>query len=1018
MRNLTEVSLNNRILIWYFIAVVALGGIVAYFKLGRMEDPQFTIRQMVITAAWPGATAEEMQEQVTDKLEKRLQDTPHLKNIKSENRPGQTVIYVGLDNEIPKEDIRPVWRDVRNFCEDVKRNLPEGVYGPYYNDRFDDVYGTIYAVTGEGYSYEELRQYAEKTRRLLLNCDSVQKVELIGEQPEKVYVEIDAPKLAELGLSPEEIGAALKKQNVMTAAAMVDTNSSNVYLRLNGKYDDVQAIAETPISVNGRSFRLGDIARVTRKYADPAEAKMFFNSQPAIGIAVSMEVGGNILKLGEELKNTVTAVQQDLPAGMEIQQVANQAEVVKSSIDEFVETLLIAIAIVLAVSFLSLGVHTGMVVACCIPLVLCGVFVFMYMTGIDLHKVSLGALIIALGLLVDDAIIAVEMMSVKLEAGLNKVEAACYAFTATAKPMLTGTLITCSGFIPVAFAKGMASEFCQALFPVIGVALVLSWIVSVMVAPLLGTYMIKVTPHAEQERAGASYQDKFYAVFRKLLEVFLAYRKTVLGATAAIFILSLVMMPHIRQEFFPSSTRPEIILTMKLSEGSSKAATQQAADRMAAFLQRHEDLLDNYSYYVGKYVPRFVLTVDPKAAADNVSQFVMVTKDVKSREKLAAALKEATVDEFADVQTKLQYIQTGPPEDYPVMLRVTGYSMEQVKELAYKVEAIVAADSNNYNVNLDWDDKSKVVKIELDKDKLRAMGLNVQAVKQMIYTEITGAAAAQFYTGDRTLDITLRLAVQDRDDLSELGKLPIYMGSAGYVTLEQIGKISYGAEEGFIKRYNLMPAIMVQADIKSGTANDATKKAFEATKELRKDLPLGYNIEAAGALSDSADSLHYLMQPVPAMLFVIMTLLMFQLGSIKQMLLTLLTAPLGLIGVAWGMLITDSVMGFVAELGILALFGMIIRNSVILIDQIKQHIAAGETPYDAVVDSAVLRFRPIMLTAAAAILGMLPLMASTFWGPMAVVIASGLLVATILTLLVLPAMYAVAYRIPQKNKDL
>ena len=1016
MRNLTEVSLNNRILIWYFIAVVALGGIVAYFKLGRMEDPQFTIRQMVITAAWPGATAEEMQEQVTDKLEKRLQDTPHLKNIKSENRPGQTVIYVGLDNDIPKEDIRPVWRDVRNFCEDVKRNLPEGVYGPYYNDRFDDVYGTIYAVTGEGYSYEELRRYAEKTRRLLLNCDSVQKVELIGEQPEKVYVEIDAPKLAELGLSPEEIGAALKKQNVMTAAAMVDTNSSNVYLRLNGKYDDVQAIAETPISVNGRSFRLGDIARVTRKYADPAEAKMFFNGQPAIGIAVSMEVGGNILKLGEELKNTVTAVQQDLPAGMEIQQVANQAEVVKSSIDEFVETLLIAIAIVLGVSFLSLGVRTGMVVACCIPLVLCGVFVFMYMAGIDLHKVSLGALIIALGLLVDDAIIAVEMMSVKLEAGLNRTEAACYAFNATAKPMLTGTLITCSGFIPVAFAKGMASEFCQALFPVIGVALVLSWIVSVMVAPLLGTYMIKVTPHAEQERAGASYQDKFYAVFRKLLEVFLAYRKTVLGATAAIFILSLVMMPHIRQEFFPSSTRPEIILTMKLPEGSSKAATQQAADRMAAFLQRHEDLLDNYSYYVGKYVPRFVLTVDPKAAADNVSQFVMVTKDVKSREKLAAALKEATVDEFADVQTKLQYIQTGPPEDYPVMLRVTGYSMEQVKELAHKVEAIVAADSNNYNVNLDWDDKSKVVKIELDKDKLRAMGLNVQAVKQMIYTEITGAAAAQFYTGDRTLDITLRLAVQDRDDLSELGKLPIYMGSAGYVTLEQIGKISYGAEEGFIKRYNLMPAIMVQADIKSGTANDATKKAFEATKELRKDLPLGYNIEAAGALSDSADSLHYLMQPVPAMIFVIMTLLMFQLGSIKQMLLTLLTAPLGLIGVVWGMLITDSVMGFVAELGILALFGMIIRNSVILIDQIKQHIAAGETPYDAVVDSAVLRFRPIMLTAAAAILGMLPLMASTFWGPMAVVIASGLLVATILTLLVLPAMYAVAYKIPYKEQ--
>ena len=1016
MRNLTEVSLNNRVLVWYFIAVTALGGIAAYFNLGRMEDPQFTIRQMVVTAAWPGATAEEMQEQVTDKLEKRLQDTPHLKHLKSENRPGQTVIYVGLDDEIAKEDIRPAWRDVRNFCEDVKRNLPDGVYGPFYNDRFDDVYGTIYAVTGDGYNYEELRQYAEKTRRLLLNCKSVQKVEIVGEQSEKIYVEIDAPKLAQLGISPEEIGAALKKQNVMTAAAMVDTNSSNVYLRLTGKYDDVQAIAETPLSVNGRSFRMGDVAKVTRKYADPADTKMFFNGQPAVGIAVSMEEGGNILELGETLKKTVEAVQRDLPAGVEIQQVANQSEVVNSSIGEFVETLLIAIAIVLAVSFLSLGVHTGMVVACCIPLVLCGVFVFMYMAGIDLHKVSLGALIIALGLLVDDAIIAVEMMSVKLEAGLNKVEAACYAFTATAKPMLTGTLITCSGFIPVAFAKGMASEFCQALFPVIGVSLVLSWIVSVMVAPLLGTYMIKVTPHAQKAEAASSRREKFYALFRKLLHMFLAYRKTVLVVTAAVFVLSLVMLPHIRQEFFPTSTRPEILLEMKLPEGSSKAATQQAADRMSAFLQRHAELLDNYSYYVGEYAPRFVLTVDPKAAADNVSQFVMVTKDVKAREMLAAALNEAATDEFADVQTKLQYIQTGPPADYPVMLRVTGYTTEQAKELAHRVKDIVAADSNNYNVNLDWDNKSKVVKVELDQDKLREMGLNVQAVKQMIYTEITGAAAAQFYTGDRTLDITLRLSVQDRDDLSELGKLPIYMGSAGYITLEQIGRISYDAEPGFIKRYNLMPAIMVQADIKSGTANDATKKAFEATKELREDLPLGCNIEVAGALGDSADSLHYLMQPVPAMLFVIMTLLMFQLGSMKQMLLTLLTAPLGIIGVVWGMLITDSAMGFVAELGILALFGMIIRNSVILIDQIKQHIAAGQSPYDAVVDSAVLRFRPIMLTAAAAILGMLPLMASTFWGPMAVAIASGLLVATILTLLVLPAMYAVAYKIPYKEQ--
>ncbi|BAL81942.1 putative efflux protein [Selenomonas ruminantium subsp. lactilytica TAM6421] len=1015
MRNLTEVSLKNRTLVWYFIVITAIGGILSYFQLGRMEDPQFTIRQMVVSAAWPGATAEEMQEQVTDKLEKRLQDTPHLKAIKSENRAGQTVIYVELQDEMHKADIRPTWRDVRNFCEDIKKDLPEGVYGPYYNDRFDDVFGTVYAVTGDGYSYEELRQYAEKTRRMLLNVPSVQKVELIGEQKEKIYVELDTMKLSELGISPQVISNALKTQNEMTAAAMVDTDSSNVYLRLSGQFADVKAIEETPISVSGRNFRLGDVAKVSRKAGSPADSKMFFNGEPAVGIAVSMEDGGNILDLGENLKKQVKAIQGELPAGLEIRQVANQSEVVRSSINEFIKTLMEAIVIVLAVSFMSLGWRTGMVVACCIPLVLCGVFVCMYVLGIDLHKVSLGALIIALGLLVDDAIIAVEMMSVKLEAGLSRFDAACFAFKATAKPMLTGTLITCAGFIPVAFSKGMASEFCSALFPVIGIALVLSWIVSVMVAPLLGTYMIRVKPKVDEQGELNPYQSRFYVEFRKVLRLFLTHRRTVLLGTVALFVLSLVMMPHIRQEFFPTSTRPEVLMELKLPEGASMEASQEVADRMSNFLQQHEDLLDNYSYYVGRYAPRFVLTVDPKTSTDNVTNFVIVAKDVKSREKLAEELKKSFNEDFADVRAKLQYLQTGPPADYPVMLRVTGYNTEKTKEIAHKVEEIVAADSNNYNVHLDWNEKSKVVKLELDQDKLKSLGLSAQAVKQMIYTEVTGAKAAQFYTGDRTLDITLRLAVADREDLGKLKNLPIYLGSAGYVPLEQIAKISYGAEDGLIKRRNLLPTITVQAEVHEGTANDATKKAYEATKELRENLPFGCKIEVAGSLESSNNASGFLLVPIPAMIFVIMTLLMFQLDSAKQMLLTLLTAPLGLIGVVWGMLLTGSAMGFVAELGILALFGMIIRNSVILIDQIKKHIAEGESPYDAVVDSSILRFRPIMLTAAAAILGMIPLMASTFWGPMAVAISSGLLVATILTLLVLPTMYAVAYKVENKQ---
>ncbi len=1014
MTNLTEISLKHRALVWYFIIMTAIGGVAAYFQLGRMEDPQFTIRQMVITAAWPGATAEQMQEQVTDKLEKKFQDVPGLDHINSETRAGQTVIYVALKPEVSKDQIRPIWRDVHNFGEAVKKDLPEGVYGPYYNDRFDDVYGSIYAVTGDGYSYEELRQYAEKTRRDLLRIPSVQKVELIGEQPDVVYVELQRDKIAELGINPQIIANALKTQNNMTATGEVETSTNDVFLRVSGVFDDIDAIREMPINANGKVLRLGDIARVQRQSIDPAKPKMYFNGEPAIGIAVSMEEGGNILELGEQLRQEIGKIQQEVPVGLEIHQVSDQPKVVDGSIHDFVKTLVEAIVIVLAVSFLSLGVRTGMVVAGCIPLVLCGVFCVMYMAGIDLHKVSLGALIIALGLLVDDAIIAVEMMSVKLEMGLNRFDAACYAFRATAKPMLTGTLITCAGFIPVAFSEGLASEFCRALFPVIATALLLSWLVSVMIAPLFGYHLIQVEVKTDEAGKFDPYQSKFYRWFREVLVWFLDHRRLVLGVTAVLFLVSVGMLKFVKQEFFPTSTRPEVLIELKLPEGSSMAATQEVCDRMSDWLQARQDLLANYSYYVGRYAPRFVLTIDPKAERDNAAQFVLVAKDTEAREKLTEQLNKAFADDFADVRAKMQFIQTGPPAAYPVMLRVTGYTSDQAKELARKVADIVAEDPNNYNVNMSWGDKSKVMHLELDQDKLNSLGVSSQAVSQQLYTAITGATAAQFYAGDRTIDIKLRLASEDRQDLSKIKSLPIYLGQAGYVPLEQLAKISYEAEDGYIERRDLMPTVTVQAEIHAGTANDATQKAFDATKELREDLPFGCRIEPAGALADSKDSAGYLMKPIPMMIFIIMTLLMFQLGSVKQMALTVLTAPLGIIGVSWGMLLTNSAMGFVAELGILALSGMIIRNSVILIDQIQKHLADGETPWDAVVDSAILRFRPIMLTAAAAILGMLPLMFSRFWGPMAVAIASGLLVATVLTLLVLPAMYAVAYKVKRE----
>ena len=1007
MHNLTELALKNKVLVWYFIVIIAIAGVFSYMKLGRAEDPSYNVRTMVVTVAWPGASAQQMQEQVVDKIEQKLQDTQDLDYLKSFSRPGEAAIYVNLNDQMDAKELRNRWHDVRNLVEDMKKDLPEGVYGPYYNDRFDDVYGSIYALTGDGYSYEELRQKAEKIRRMMLDVPDVSKVELVGDQSEKIYIEVANAKLAELGISPTAVADAVKGQNAMTPSGMIDTQSDNVYLRISGVFENVDAIKNLPINANGKVFRLGDIATVERRYTEPSDPKMFYNGKPAVGIVVSMKSGGNILNLGTNLEKLQTSVKSDLPAGMEIHQVSDQPKVVKNSISDFVDTLRDAVIIVLVVSFLSLGLRTGLVVAFCIPLVLAGVFCVMEVAGIDLQKVSLGALIIALGLLVDDAIIAVEMMSVQLEKGLNRFDAACYAFKATAKPMLTGTLVTSAGFIPVAFADGAASEFCRSLFPVILSALLISWIVSVMVAPLFGYYLIKIKKDKIEKDP---YDNRFYRFFRKVLTWCLTHRVIVIGGTAALFVFSVGLMKFIPQEFFPPSLRPEIIVEMTLPEGSSMQATQAEAAKLSQYLDTQKDKMDGYSYYVGEGAPRFVLTLEPVLPANNYAQFVVVAKDVSERESLTQLIQKQLADTQPNVRVNIKNIPLGPPSDYPIMLRVSGYDVDKVKGYAQQIAKKVSEDPNTENVFLNWEQKSKVMHLELDQDKLRAMGLSGTDVAKTLYTELSGATIAEYYAADKTIGIQLRLQDNDRNDLSKIKNIPIYIGT-GYVPLDQVAKISYAAEDGLIWRRDLKPTITVEGNIKSGTANDATQKAYDSIQEIRDSMPFGYTVEVDGALENSQKSLKYLLGPVPVMILLIMTLLMFQLRNVSQMVLTLITAPMGLIGVAIGMLLFGKSLGFVAYLGILALGGMIIRNSVILIDQIKKHMEAGEDPWHAVIDSAVLRFRPIMLTAAAAILGMLPLMRNIFFGPMAVAIASGLLVATVLTLLVLPTMYAAWYKI-------
>ncbi len=1009
--NLTDWALTHRQIVFYFVAALFVGGAISYVRLGRMEDPDFTIRKMVVAVVWPGASARDVEEQLTDKLEKKLQDTPGLDYLDSYSYPGKSVIYVTLkDDAVTGDQVRPVWQEVRNMVDDVWYTLPEGVIGPFLNDRFDDVFGCIYALTSDGFSMEEMRATMERIRRIALAVPSVRKAELVGVQPEKVYIEIDNAKLAQFGVDPGLVLRTIQAQNAMTPSGMIETSTDNVYLRVTGIFDSVDSLRDLPVRVGGMAFRLSDVATIERAYGEPAEPKFFFNGRPAIGLAISMGKGGNILTLGKNLEAMVSEVEGDLPQGMELSSVANQPEVVKESIDEFVKSLAEAVGIVLIVSFISLGFRSGIVVALCIPLVIAGVFMCMSIIGIDLHKISLGALIIALGLLVDDAIIAIEMMIVKLEQGWERSKAASFAYTATAYPRLTGALVTCAGFIPVGFSKGTASEFVGSIFSVVMIALLLSWLVAGAVTPLLGNYLVRVKPAAEGGHADI-YNTRFYNFFRRVLAWCLQHRGLVLSATALSFLVSLYLMGKVPQEFFPASTRPELLVDLRLPQGASMETTEE---RSMAFTKRFEGdpNIESCSLHVGIGAPRFVLTSDPTHPDSNFAQVIFVSKDLETRVALSRKVKETLENEFPEIQSNIKLIQTGPPSSYPVMLRVSGYEHDKVRDLAQQVREVMLADSNLWNVNLNWHEKSKVMRIAVDQDKARIQGIDRQTLALTLQTFISGAELSEYREQDRTVDIVFRVGERNRTDLSNIKDLSIPIGNGNAVALDQIATITFEAEDGLVRRRDLKPTITVQANTIDGVlGNDATKALFARLSALLASLPPGYAISIGGPLEDSTKASNWLMQPVPAMLAIILTLLMFQLKSIPKMLLTLLTAPLGIIGVSISLLLTGSPMGFVVQLGILALAGIIMRNSVILIDQIDQLLAAGQSPWDAILNATILRFRPIMLTAAAAILGMVPLISSVFWGPMAIAIAGGLFVATLMTLLVLPTMYATVYRV-------
>ncbi len=1013
--NLSAWALKHPSLIAFLIVVLMLAGTMSYFSLGRAEDPDFTFKLMIVRTNWPGATAREMEQQVTDKVEKKLQETPYLSHVMSYSKAGESTVYVVLRDDTPPKQVEGVWYQVRKKVNDIRHTLPQGTLGPFFNDEFGDTFGTIYAFTSDGFTHRELKDYVEAVREEVLRVRDVGKADLLGVQPERIYIEFSNKKLASLGVSPQQMINVVQQQNTQAASGLVQTASDRIYTRVSGDFEDVRALTELSIQANGRLLRLGDIAEIKRDYIDPPSAQFRYNGEPAIGLAISMAKGGNMIQLGERLAPVLAQIKADMPIGIDVHQVADQPEVVQRSIDEFMKVLLEAVVIVLGVSFLSLGLRSGLVVALCIPLVLAITFTAMQIFGIDFQRISLGALIIALGLLVDDAIIAVEMMQVKMEQGMDRFHAASFAYKSTAFPMLTGTLITAAGFVPVGFAKSSAGEYTFSIFAVVTISLVVSWIVAVIFTPFIG---YKLLPNPKPGHAHDDVHMRgIYRFIRPVVAWCVRFKWIVIAVTLGIFALSVFGFKFVQQQFFPSSNRPELMVDLRLPQGASIAATQQEALKLEAMLKGDPDV-ENFTTYVGSGAPRFYLPLDIQLPNDNFAQVVVLTKGDAERERLRTKLMQAFQEDFTLLRGRVNRLENGPPVGFPVQFRVSGPDPLEVRRIAFAAAEVLRANPNTRDVNLDWNELSKVVKLNVDQAKARLLGISSQDLAGALNAALTGVTITQYREGKELIDVVARAEAAERLSLSGIKDLNVGGGeSARPVPLTQVADVSYAMEEGIIWRRDRQPVITVRADVVDGIQAPVVSMQIEPLlNDLRKQLQPGYRIIMGGAIEESAKGNASLAAVMPVMVLIMVTLLVVQLQSVSRMLLVLLTAPLGLIGITAALLAFNVPFGFVALLGAIALAGMIMRNSVILVDQIEQDILAGHAAFDAIVDATMRRFRPIVLTALAAILAMIPLSRSNFWGPMAVAIMGGLAAATLLTVLFLPALYAAWFRIKPQPK--